>query len=62
MQVGRAVVGLRADVKIVSLVSFRAESRCGAGRGSFTDMRFKESTDVKGPELQCILKVKEDLS
>ena len=38
VQAGRAGVGSRADVKIVSPVLSRAESRCGAGRGSFSDM------------------------
>ena len=38
VQAGRAGVGSRADVKIVSPVLSRAESRYGAGRGSFTDM------------------------
>ena len=36
VQAGRAGVGSRADVKIVSPVLSRAESRCGAGRGSFS--------------------------
>ena len=39
VQAGRAGVGSRADVKIVSPVLSRAESRCGAGRSSFTEMK-----------------------
>ena len=35
VQAGRAGVGSRADVKIVSPVLSRAESRCGAGRHEF---------------------------
>ena len=38
VQAGRTGVGLCADVKIVSPVLSRAESRCGADRGSFSDM------------------------